>query len=182
MMKGKAYLGTYLKSGGCVFFLKALVRKEFKAFESAFEAFRLSDGRFLSAAMDGKKLDQKLDMAWNLYAQEKLRDAGFASKWERAYIELDEFELALGSMSVYHFGARYPCFFPPEAPISVDWWHLRLHLYCGNKQVKASESVTLSAEEIKGLVVEEKVAQNTIDLLNPEDIWRGMLPLQRMLV
>jgi hypothetical protein len=108
MMKGKAYLGTYLKSGGCVFFLKALVRKEFKAFESAFEAFRLSDGRFLSAAMDGKKLDQKLDMAWNLYAQEKLRDAGFASKWERAYIELDEFELALGSMSVYHFGARYP--------------------------------------------------------------------------
>ena len=48
--------------------------------------------------------------------------------------------------------------------------------------MKASESVTLSAEEIKGLVVEEKVAENTIDLLNPEDIWRGMLPLQRMLV
>jgi len=182
VMKGKAYFGTYLKSGGCVFFLKALVRKEFKAFESAFKAARSPHGGLLSDAMKGDNFEQKRDMAWNLYAQKKLGEAGFTDKWERAYIELDEFELVLGSMSVYHFGARYPCFFPPEAPISVDWWHLRLHLYCGNKQVKASESVTLSAEEIKGLVVEEKVAENTIDLLNPEDIWRGMLPLQRMLV
>ena len=180
-MKGKAYFGTYLKSGGCVFFLKALVRKDFNAFESAFKAFRLPLGGLLSDAMKGKNYKQNLDMAWNLYAQKKLCEAGFAGKWERAYIELDEFELVLGSMSVYHFGAMYPCYSPVE-PISEDWWHLRLHLYCGNKLVKASEAVTLSAEEIKGLVVEEKVAETTIDLLNPEDIWRGMLPLQRMLV
>ncbi len=180
MMKGKAYFGTYLKSGGCIFFLKALVRKEFKAFESAFKAARSPYGGLLSDAMNGDNFEQKLDMAWNLYAQKKLGEAGFTDKWERAYIELDEFELVLGSMSVYHFGARYPCFSSVE-PISVDWWHLRLHLYCGNKQVKAFEAVTLGAEEIKGLVVEEKVAENTIDLLNPEDIWRGMHPLKCML-
>ena len=58
--------------------------------------------------------------------------------------------------------ARYQCFFSPVEPLSQDWWHLRLHLYCGNKQVKAFETVTLGDNEIKGLVVEEKVAEASI--------------------
>lgn len=158
-----------------------MVKKEFAAFERAFNSAISADGKLLADAMKGIRKEEKLDMAWNLYAQEKLTEAGFAGKWERAYIELDEFELVLGSMSVYHFGARYPCFSPVES-IPVDWWHLRLHLYCGNKQVLASESVTLAAEEIKGHVVEEKVAEATVDLLNPVSTWFGMRPIRHKLV
>ena len=63
VMKDKAYFGTYLKSGGCVLFLKALVRKDFKPFESAFKDARSPDGRLLFNAMCGDNFDQKLDMA-----------------------------------------------------------------------------------------------------------------------
>jgi hypothetical protein len=105
--------------------------------------------------------------------------SGFADTWERAYIELDEFELALGSMSVYHFGARWPCFSKDE-PIPLDWWHLRLHIYCGCKEVRPSEAVTLQVESGSDSIVNivtEAVSEFTVDLHQPAgEIWRCMLP------
>jgi hypothetical protein len=34
-------------------------------------------------------------MAWGLYARRELTVLGFGSIWERAYLELDEFEMVL---------------------------------------------------------------------------------------
>lgn len=179
MNRGKAYLGTYLRSGGCVHFLKELVRTEYERFRVEFMSVRLPDGKLLSQEMQGRDPAENLDMAWKLYAEEKLKGSGFADTWERAYIELDEFELALGSMSVYHFGARWPCFSKDE-PIPLDWWHLRLHIYCGCKEVRPSEAVTLQVESGSDAIVNsvtEAVSDFTVDLHQPSgEIWRGMLP------
>jgi hypothetical protein len=179
MNRGKAYLGTYLRSGGCVHFLKELVRTEYERFRVEFMSVRLPDGKLLSQEMRGRDPAENLDVAWKLYAEEKLKGSGFADTWERAYIELDEFELALGSMSVYHFGARWPCFSKDE-PIPLDWWHLRLHIYCGCKEVRPSEAVTLQVESGSDAIVNsvtEAVSDFTVDLHQPSgEIWRGMLP------
>jgi hypothetical protein len=179
MNRGKAYLGTYLRSGGCIHFLKELVRTEYERFRVEFMSVRLPDGKLLSQEMRGRDPAENLDVAWKLYAEEKLKGSGFADTWERAYIELDEFELALGSMSVYHFGARWPCFSKDE-PIPLDWWHLRLHIYCGCKEVRPSEAVTLQVESGSDAIVNsvtEAVSDFTVDLHQPAgEIWRGMLP------
>ena len=183
MTRGKAYLGTYLRSGGCISFLKQLVRTEYERFCKGFVAARLpEDGELLSAKMKGRDSSENLDMAWEVYAEERLKVAGFADTWERAYIELDEFELALGSMSVFHFGARWPCFSKDEQ-IPLDWWHLRLHIYCGCKEVRRSESIFSEdgpedGPEDEAMVnsVTEAVSEVTVDLHQPVGIWRGMLP------
>jgi hypothetical protein len=102
---------------------------------------------------------------------------GFGSIWERAYLELDEFEMVLASMAVCHFGAQYPCFSRQE-PIPRDWWHLRLHLYVGNRLVLPQHAVSADAlrKEIKKHnVVEDPVASTTINLLNPPAHMRGLL-------
>ena len=133
---------------------------------------------YLANTMNGHSYQESLDMAWGLYARKKLADKGFNRDWERVYIELDEFEGFLGSMSVFHFGARYPCF-SQKKPIPSDWWHLRLHLYIGNQQVRPQEVVDegkATQKAAKSLhVVVEPVAENTIDLAHPPPFWRGLL-------
>jgi hypothetical protein len=133
--------------------------------------------RRLVEAMQGWSDQEKLDMAWGLYARRKLTEQRFGSIWERAYLELDEFEMVLASMAVCHFGAQYPCFSRQE-PIPSDWWHLRLHLYVGNKLVLPNQVVLVDAEE-KELknhnVVEEPVASSTINLLKSPPHLRGLL-------
>jgi len=51
--------------------------------------------RRLVEAMQGWSDQEKLDMAWGLYARRKLTEQRFSSIWERAYLELDEFEMVL---------------------------------------------------------------------------------------
>ena len=183
MTKGKAYLGTYLRSGGCVHFIKQLVRTEYERFSQDFFTVRSKGEELLCDHMQGGSRDRNLDMAWELYVEEKLKVAGFADKWERAYIELDEFELALGSMSVFHFGAKWSCFFSnEEGIIPLEWWHLRLHIYCGCKQVRPAEAFMpqsdADVDSVKVNSVTEEVSEATIDLHDPPttSIWRGMLP------
>jgi len=183
MMPGKAYLGVYLNSGGAIHALKLLIEKDYAAFGAEFaEASTASvdsggPGRRLVGAMQGRSYQEKLDMAWGLYARRKLTVLGFCSIWERAYLELDEFEMVLASMAVCHFGAQYPCFSRQE-PIPSDWWHLRLHLYVGNKLVLPNQVVLVDAveKELKNHnVVEEPVASSTINLLKPPPHLRGLL-------
>jgi len=185
MMPGKAYFGVYLNSGGAIHALKLLIEKDYAAFQAEFaEASTASvdsggSGRpqRLVERMQGRSNQEKLDMAWGLYARKKLAEQGFDSIWERAYLELDEFEMVLASMSLYHFGAQYPCFSRQE-PIPSDWWHLRLHLYVGNKLVLPEQVVLvdgLEKEKEKYNVVEEPVAETTINLLKPPAHMRGLL-------
>jgi len=182
MMPGKAYLGVYLNSGGCMHALKLLIKKDHEAFQAEFATASVDSGDSgsplrLVDAMQGRSDQEKLDMAWGLYARQKLAEQGFCSVWERVYLELDEFEMVLGSMAVYHFGARYPCFSRQE-PIPRDWWHLRLHLYVGNRLVLPQHAVSADAlrKEIKKhTVVEDPVASTTINLLNPPAHMRGLL-------
>jgi hypothetical protein len=134
MMPGKAYVGVHLNSGGCIHALKGLIEEDYDRFCDEFRASGLAD------SMGRGTYEEKLDTAWGVYARKKLADMGFNQDWERAYLELDEFEMFLGSMSVFHFGSRYPCFSRPE-PIPLDWWHLRLHMYVGNKFLRADRIV-----------------------------------------
>ncbi len=187
MMPGKAYLGVYLNSGGAIHALKLLIDKDYAAFKSEFaeastaSVYSLGPGpgrpQRLVEAMQGRSDQEKLDMAWGLYARRKLTEQGFESLWERAYLELDEFEMVLASMALCHFGAQYPCFSRQE-PIPSDWWHLRLHLYVGNKLVRSNQVVLVDAVERemkKHNVVEEPVASTTINLFNPPAHMRGLL-------
>jgi hypothetical protein len=176
---GFAYVGVHLNSGGCIHALKELIRTDYGKFREQFMVAMTADGRLLSQEMKGRNAEENLDTAWRLYAREKLGDKGFTKKFERAYIELEEFEMLLGSMSVYHFGSRYPCF-SGHVKIPWDWWHLRLHLYIGNRLVKRDEAIA-DDEEVKKAakkksVFDEPVAKSTIDLISPPEVgqWRAL--------
>ena len=177
-MSGFAYVGVHLYSGGCINALKNLIRRDYVEFCKQFDHAETVDGMKLSEVMEGRDRQERLDMAWRLYAHEKLTELGFTNKFERVYVELEEFEMLLGSMAVFHFGARYPCFSGPEK-IPLDWWHLRLHLYIGNRLERISEAVADDVEFLKATqhmdVVHDPVAQNTIDLFRPPPFWRGLM-------
>jgi hypothetical protein len=171
MMPGKAYVGVHLNSGGCIHALKRLIERDYAKFCDDFKESGLEQ------TMKGRSYEEKLDMAWGVYARRELTKEGFDKEWERVYLELDEFEMFLGSMSVFHFGSRYPCFSRDE-PIPLDWWHLRLHMYVGNKLLPADKILDTGKDTAKKVlnhvVVEEPVADNTIDLVNPPAPWRGL--------
>lgn len=185
MMFGKAYIGVYLNSGGFINALKQLVKSDYEDFKSQFAQAKTADGRPLSEAMKGGSFENNLDMAWDWYAETKLKGSDFYEPFQRVYIELEEFEMFLGSMSVYHFGARYPCFVP-LSKMPIDAWHLRLHMYIGNKQVLLANAVENSKEfskECEGKVVgDEPVAKNTIDLLSLPANHRGLRPAHRLIL
>jgi hypothetical protein len=178
MMPGMAYLGIHLNSGGFINALENLVRQDYEEFSGQFREAKTVDGKDLHGAMKGRSYQENLDTAWDLYAREKLALLGFTENFKRVYLELEEFEMFLGSMSVYHFGARYPCFSGQE-PIPLDWWHVRLHLYIGQRRVPVEKAVADSDEFLKDskgkAIVEDLVAQHTIDLFDPPAQWRGML-------
>jgi hypothetical protein len=182
MPRGCAYVGVHLNSGGCIHALKNLVKADYQEFCRQFDAASTADGRRLQDAMKGRSYQEKLDMAWELYACEKLAEGGFAKKFRRVYVELEEFEMFLGSMAVFHFGARYPCFCGTE-PIPLDWWHLRLHLYIGSRLVRVEDAVADSKEfkrnAAKKNVEDDDVADHTIDLFDPPARWRGLLAALR---
>ena len=178
MMPGFAYLGVHLNSGGCIHALKNLIRRDYKEFCQQFVSAKAVDGRLLSDAMKGRSYQENLDMAWELYACDELAKQGFTKKFQRAYIELGEFEMFLGSMAVFHFGARYPCFCGQE-PIPLDWWHLRLHLYIGSQLVRVEDAIADDRNFLKDAknknVIDDPIAKHTIDLINPPAQYRGLL-------
>lgn len=178
MMPGMAYVGVHLNSGGCIHALKNLIRRDYKEFCRQFDVATTVYGRRLQDAMKGRSYQEKLDMAWELYACEKLAEGGFTKKFQRAYIELGEFEMFLGSMAVFHFGARYPCFCGQE-PIPLDWWHLRLHLYIGSQLVRVEDAIAEDRNFLKDAknknVIDDPIAKHTIDLINPPAQYRGLL-------
>ena len=182
MMPGFAYLGVHLNSGGCIHALKNLVRRDYQEFCQQFASAKAVDGQQLSDAMKGRSYQENLDMAWELYAYGELAKQGFTKKFQRAYVELEEFEMLLGSMAVYHFGARYPCFCGRE-PIPLNWWHVRLHIYIGNKLVPVEDAISTDKEFLKSVknknVASDPIEKHTIDPFDPPTGWRGLLPVHR---
>ena len=88
----------------------------------------------------------------------------------------------LGSMAVFHFGTRYPCFCGLEA-IPLDWWHVRMHMYIGNRLVPVEEAVADDDDFLTGAkkknVAKDPIAMNTIDPFDPPAHWRGLLAIHR---
>ena len=156
LMPGKSYLGIFLGSGGCINAMRELIEVEYDDFESAFK----SD---LACQMKGTDDVEKLERAWRIYSRCRLAEQGFGRKWKRAYLELDEFDLFMGSYSVFHFGARFPLFFGDDAlrQVPVDWYNLRLHLYSGDKNVPAGQSTVLRNGH------QQAVQNDTIPLEDP---------------
>jgi hypothetical protein len=129
-----AYIGVHHNSGWSIHTLKHIIKTEYEAFATEFKVVKTREIMYLANAIMGCSYQESLeslDMAWGL---QKASREGFNSDWERVYIELDEFKLFLGYMSVFHFGVLYPCFSQKEL-IPSDWWHLQLHLYISNPQV-----------------------------------------------
>ena len=54
--------------------------------------------------MKGTDEEEKLERAWRIYSRRRLEELGFGDQWKRAYLELDEFDLFMGS------------YYPPGAP------------------------------------------------------------------
>ena len=135
LMPGKSYLGIFLGSGGCINAMRKLIEDEYDNFEVKFN----SD---MKDKMKGTDVVEKLERARRIYSRWRLTALGFGGEWKRAYLELDEFDLSMGSFSVFHFGARFPLFFGDDALLHVpaDWYNLRLHLYSGDKDVPAGQS------------------------------------------
>jgi hypothetical protein len=135
LMPGKSYLGIFLGSGGCINAMRKLIEEEYDGFESVFH-------NDLTKLMKGTDEEEKLERAWRIYSRRRLEELGFGDKWKRAYLELDEFDLFMGSYSVFHFGARFPLFFGDDAlrAVPLEWYNLRLHLYSGDKDVPAGQS------------------------------------------
>ena len=101
---GKSYLGVYLGSGPCVAAMRTLIETDYDKFEQLFQ-------RELQHRMKGGDPVERLERAWRIYSQWRLAGLGLGGEWERAYLEMDEFDLFLGSYNVFHFGARFPLFF-----------------------------------------------------------------------
>ena len=128
---GKSYIGVYLGSGPCVAAMRTLIEDgDYDQFEKVFE----SD---LNGKMKGNNPEEKLERAWRIYSRWRLIRLDLGGEWERAYLEMDEFDILFGSYNMFHFGARFPLFFGDDAlrPVPVDWYSLRLHLYSGNTWV-----------------------------------------------
>ena len=152
MCNDPTYLGVFLYSGPCMYAIRKLRDEHYTAFCEQFETMKsvTEDGKFLKDVMPGVSKAEKLATAWSLWTQFKLHDMGFAKPWRRAYIKLDEFMIYVGSMSVVHFGARYPMRFGDSAlePCQFNLWNLRLHLYIGDFTVVSSDQGQRRADDV----------------------------------
>jgi hypothetical protein len=134
---GKGYIGAVLNSAGFIHPLKKLSREEFAQFKREFNELPCpgdEEGRKLIEVMPGSDVGLKLRAAWRIYAVRKLSQQGVDVKrpWTRAYIEMAKGVMAICSMSLLHFGTRFPLFFD-NRPVPDNLWHLRLHMYIGSK-------------------------------------------------
>ena len=133
---GLWYTGAVLNSAGFIHPLKKLAREEFVPFRREFNEFPCPgdpSGRKLIDAMPGSDARLKLRAAWRIYAVRRLSQLGIVERpWKRAYIEMAEGVTAICSMSLLHFGPRFPLYFD-NRPVPDDLWHLRLHMYIGSK-------------------------------------------------
>ena len=136
LTRGKGYFGAILGSAGYIHPLKKLSREEFAPFRREFKEYRCPgdlQGRKLIDVMPGTDTRLKLRAAWRIYAFRKLSQLGIVGgPWKRAYIEMAEGVMAICSMSLLHFGSRFPLYFD-NRPVPDDLWHLRLHMYIGSK-------------------------------------------------
>jgi hypothetical protein len=138
MCNDPAYVGVFLHSGKCVYEIRQLEKENYTLFCEQFQSVPspLGNGTLLKDVMPGDSEAEKLATAWTLWTQHKLfeKDPSYTRPWQRAYIKLDEFMIFVGSMSVVHFGARYPMRFGDDAlqPCKPNLWNLRLHLYIGD--------------------------------------------------
>ena len=136
LTRGKGYFGAILNSAGSIHPLKKLAREEFAPFRREFKEFPCPgdpDGRKLIDVMPGSNAQLKLRAAWRIYAARRLSQLGLVQRpWKRAYIEMAEGVTAVCSMSLLHFGTRFPLYFD-NRPVPDDLWHLRLHMYIGSK-------------------------------------------------
>ena len=143
------YHGVFLYSGSCMYEIRKLRDTYYKLFCEQFQSVPSlrGDGRLLKDVMPGDYEAEKLATAWTLWTQFKLHEKGYARPWRRAYIKLDEFMIYVGSMSVVHFGARYPMRFGNDAlqPCDASLWNLRLHLYIGDFVVPGAAGVVRDA-------------------------------------
>jgi hypothetical protein len=134
--RGRGGLGIVLNSAEWIHALKKLSREEFVQFRQEFYQFPCPGdqaGRKLIDVMPGDDERLKLRAAWRLYAVRKLSMQGIIEKpWKRAYVEMAEGVMAICSMSLLHFGTRFPLFFD-NRPVPDNLWHLRLHMYIGSK-------------------------------------------------
>lgn len=136
LTRGRGSLGIVLNSAEWIYALKNLSREEFVPFRQEFYDFLCPgdpEGRKLIDMMPGKDKKLKLRAAWRLYAVRKLSAQGYVEKqWKRAYVEMEEGVMAICSMSLLHFGTRFPLYFD-NRPVPDNLWHLRLHMYVGSK-------------------------------------------------
>jgi hypothetical protein len=167
LMASAAHFGMYLFSGGPVHFVKMLKKdgvydrfcEQFPTVRSVKDPARYLKDTFLegsssipfSSAMlellltlqmidSGASYAEKLATAWACYVQRRLHEEGFRKKWVRVYAEIPEFYFIVGSLSLVHFGPRFPLLFGGDQPEHEDW-SVRIHRYITDDTYRVCEEV-----------------------------------------
>ena len=187
LMASIAYFGMYLFSGGAVHFVKMLKKDgvykqfcdKFPSVRSAKDPTKFLRDTFLegsssipfSSAMlellltlkmtvSGASYAEKLATAWACYVQRRLHAAGFRNEWVRIYAEVLEFYFIVGSLSLVHFGPRFPLLFGGVGPTEEDW-SVRLHRYITDDIYRVNEEVE---KETGHRFDSEEVEEHTVDI------------------
>jgi hypothetical protein len=139
--ENKSYLGVYLYSAGCISAIRKLAEKYYDSFVKKFQE-HLVDGKRLCECMKGPSQAEKLSIAWSVFVNQELVKQKKSDHWKRVYVEVDEFEAIIASLSTVHFGARFPLKFGEQAKETLRTLsHVRMHSYLGRRVLTSSERV-----------------------------------------
>jgi hypothetical protein len=159
-----AYLGIYVNSAKCVSEVKRIAGEEYKQFSEEFDKARSTKtpGRQLVDVMKGSSRDEKLWIAWSYYILQRLKSAGVNDLWTRKYVKASEFQAVVASLSLVHFGARFPMIFEGPPPDKFqNLYQIRMHSYLGRTWIRAT-SLNASGAHFERDDIETK----TLDICN----------------
>jgi hypothetical protein len=157
-----AYLGIYVNSARCISEVKRIAGEEYEQFSDEFFRASNSRGQLLVDVMKGSSRGEKLWIAWSYYIVQRLKAAGFNDLWERKYVKASEFEALVASLSIVHFGARFPFTFEDAPPNQFQrLYQLRMHSYIGETWIRSS-----SVEESGAHMETDHIETKTVDIRN----------------
>ncbi len=159
-----AYLGIYVNSAKCVSEIKRITGDEYKQFSEEFDAARSTKtpGQLLVDVMKGTSRDEKQWVAWSYYILRRLKSAGFNDLWERKYVKASEFQAVVASLSLVHFGARFPMTFEgPPLDKFQNLYQIRMHSYLGRTWIR-----TRSLNESGAHYEKDDIETKTLDICN----------------
>lgn len=167
--ENQSYLGVYLNSARCISAIKKLGSECYEDLKNAISAWTLPDESSLLKRIEWGSFSEKLSIVWSDFVQCQLRKQKIDQTWKRAYLEIDEFEGIIASLSTVHFGARFPMVFEggPVGTHSAGISHLRMHSYIGREVATSDQAVEGTTINLRS----HPTLQAALQYISPIDHW-----------